>query len=553
MKQNVIEAALGKAAADIIFKNAKIVDVFSGKIINGDVAVKDGIIAGLGVYNGENEVNLKGKYLIPGLIDSHMHIESTMLKPSQYARLIAARGVTTLIADPHEIANVCGAEGIRFMVSDARKVPVDFRFMLPSCVPATPFEPSGAKLDAKALAELKNDGCFQGLAEMMNAYGVVNCDPEVLEKLELFGLIDGHAPGYTGRELCAYAASGVRTDHECSTAEEMTERIALGMYVCIREGSLAKNCAVLSKGLDKRNMSRVTFCTDDRNIHDIVSDGSITNCIRIAIKQGVSPIDAVTIATRNAAECYRLTDRGAVAPGYIADLAVCDSLEELDFCAVYKNGVLISDGKKALFDVPEGDIPPQLVNTVKLSKLSADALYEPFDPKKPVIEVIRDSLITGFYHADSDDGLNLCAVIERHGKSGSIGKCRIKGIGLKNGAIAQSIGHDSHNITVLGASADDMAAAVNALGHDGGIAVVRDGKLIAHMPLPIAGIISEKPYEEVEKSHRAVLSALGELEYNRDFEPLMLLSFLSLPVIPELKLTSGGLFDVRSMQFVKQN
>lgn len=547
MKKNIISAALGEEKAQLVIKNAKIVDVFCRSIIEGDIAVEDGIIVGIGSYDGENVIDADGAYVMPSFIEGHLHIESSMLAPSQFAKIIAPKGVTTVIADPHEIANVCGEDGLEYMIESAKGVPVDIKFMMPSCVPATPFENSGAVIDSAKTREIMSRHEFYGLGEMMNYPGIMMKNEDVLSKLDCADIIDGHAPSVTGKQLCTYASCGIRTDHECMSADELTEKVSRGMYVQLREGTQSQNIKALLDGVTPYTMRRLLFCTDDRYLGDVMKYGSISNCIKKAAECGLDPIDGIIMATLNAAECYKLDRLGAVAPSYRADLIISRDLTASDIVAVFKEGVKIAENGRALFDAPSAD-NSRVTGTVNIGTVTADMLRAEFRPDVPAIKVLAHSLYTVPSLHETADGLNMCAVLERHNKTGNIGKCFIDGFDLTGGAIAQTIGHDSHNITVLGDNYEDMAAAVNALGKNGGMAVCARGK-VTYFELNIAGLMSDRGADEVLAAHEKVTAALSELSYSEGIDPFMMLSFLSLPVIPEIKLTDKGLFNVNEMRF----
>lgn len=549
MNKNIIKSALGTQKADLVIKNAKIIDVFCHRIIDGDIAITDGIIAGIGEYSGNNEIDADGAYVMPSFIDSHLHIESSMLSPAQFTKIIAPKGVTTIIADPHEIANVCGENGLDYMIRSADGVPVDVKFMMPSCVPSTPFENSGAVIDADKTQKIMSRHNFWGLGEMMNYPGLLSLSDDVLGKIDCADIIDGHAPSLTGNDLCAYASCGILTDHECTTAEELTEKVSQGMYVQLREGTQSQNIAQLVDGITPYTLRRLLFCTDDRYLGDVIENGSISNCIQKAVSLGVDPIDAIIMATINPAECYKLNKTGAIASGYKADLLISQDITAKNIIAVFKDGVKIAENGIALFDVPNAD-NSKVIGTVNIPKITANMLKADFDKNLPAINVLPHSLYTVPSYCETSNGLNMCAVIERHHMTGNIGKCFIDGFGLQGGAIAQTIGHDSHNITVLGDNYDDMAAAVNALGKNGGMAVCANGK-VTYFELNIAGLMSDKDAHEVLAEHKNIIASLSQLKYNDGIDPFMMLSFLSLPVIPEIKLTDCGLFDVTKMQFYK--
>lgn len=545
----LIKTALGEKTPELVLKNCRVADLFTGKFRECDVAICGGRIAGLGSYDSDNVIDCGGRIAAPGYIEGHCHIESSMLTPAQYAAVVAPQGVTTLVADPHEIANVCGEKGLDFMLRSAADVPIDIEFVLPSCVPATPFERSGATLDAVRVKKLMKSGRFLGLGEMMNMPGVLACDGEVLGKLSCTDMLDGHAPGLSGKRLMAYAAAGIRTDHECDEVQAMLERLAAGMYVEIREGTQSKCLAALSAGINPRTLRRLLFCVDDRNLGDMLREGTIHNCVRRAVRElGVDPIDALTIASLNAAECYRMNDKGAIAPGRRADILLCDEVGG-EISMVIKDGRLIAREGEALFTARRRSARG-VRGTVRVKRVKAESFRLPFDPERPVIGVQPDSLVTTKERRESADGLTLCAVVERHSASGRIGLAYAAGLGIKGGAIAQTIAHDSHNITAAGDSAEDIAAAVNALGKNGGIAVVRGGKVTCFFELPIAGLMTDLPADEALKKHAELERAIAELGAPQGIEPSMLLSFLALPVIPQLKLTCDGLFDVDSFEFV---
>lgn len=546
--KNLIDAAMGRIEPDLVLKNCRIVNVFSGEIERGDIAVKDGYICGVGEYGGATETDLGGQYVLPGLIDAHMHIESSMVTPQEYAKAAVPKGVTTVMADPHEITNVCGEAGLKFMQKCAEGLPLDINFMLPSCVPAAPTEHSGAVLTASDTARLAPD--FYGIGEMMNYPGIVNADGETLGKL-VKPIRDGHAPLLAGRGLDAYLCAGIKTDHECGNIEEMKEKLGKGMYILMRDGTLSRDVARLVGGLTGRNMRRCMFCTDDLFVGAVSERGSISACVRKAISLGIEPIDAITMATLNAAECYRMYNKGAVAPSYIADLVVSEDLELTKITRVYKNGVLAAENGKALFETkPVKD--EAVLNTVHLPKI--DESFFAFTPKTKeftTIELIPESIITKKTTANMSDNLSKICVIERHHNLGTKGFGFVTNYGIKNGAIATSVGHDSHNIAVIGDNDRDMAAAVNALGKTGGIAVVQNGAVTEFLPLEIAGLMSLKPAEEVAKIHARLDGAAKKVGVTDGVDPFLSLSFLPLPVIPEIRVTDSGLFDVTKFEVVK--
>lgn len=542
---DIIAAAAGREPADIVFKNVNIADVFNRRILRGDVAVCGEKIAGFGSYRGKREIDLNGSYIMPSFIDAHVHIESSMVTPSEYARSVVPLGVGGAVCDPHEIANVCGIDGIEFMMKNAENVPMDIRFMLPSCVPAASFEDAGAVFTAEDTEKFMSKYPFHGLAEMMNYPAVIAGDSEVLHKISTASLVDGHAPSVTGRALAAYAASGIRNDHECTCSEEMLEKISNGMYVFLREGTLAKDIEKLIGGVTQANLRRITFCTDDGSISDI----NIANCVKRAISLGMEPIDAITAATLNAAEAQKLERVGAIAPGYYANFIISDDIVPNNVKSVYYRGKLVAKDGKALFEAAAPEYSEAVFGTVRTGKITPEMLHSDFDSSIPVIEVAPSSIVTKKVFKTSADNLSRLAVIERHKNTGKIGRAWVCGYGIKGGAIASTIGHDSHNITVIGDNTDDMAKAVAALGKNGGIAVCANSG-VTYLPLPIGGLMSDKPADEVIRGLDALHAAADSLCITRGIDPFMCLSFLPLPVIPELRLTDRGLFDVNEFKFI---
>lgn len=546
--KSLINTAMKCEEADLILKNGNVVDVFTGTIQKADVAVKNGIICGVGEYNGKNSIDVTGKYVMPGFIDSHMHIESSMVTPAEYAAAVMPHGVTTVIADPHEITNVCGEDGLAFMKASADTAPLDVKFMLPSCVPATPFEHSGAVLTAEDTKRLAKD--FHGIGEMMNYPGIINCDDETLGKLQS-EIVDGHAPMVSGDELNAYLCAGIKTDHECSSVGEMLEKISKGMYISLREGTLSKDISRLIGGINSYTLRRCTFCTDDRFVGEIMKDGSIDYCIKKAAELGIEPIDAIIMATLNASDCYGLKDRGAIAPSYTADIVVSESIIPESIIMVIKDGKIVSENGKAVFDTRDTDITA-VTETVHLDKVDAKFFeYTPSEEEFTAIELIPQAIITKKTTAHKCDRLSKVCVIERHHKTGSKGFGFVTNYGITNGAIATSVGHDSHNIAVIGDNDEDMALAVNTLGKNGGIAVCSEGKLLEYLSLDIAGLMSSEPAEKVIKIHGSLYEAAKKVKVSQAVDPFLALAFLPLPVIPEIRVTDMGLFDVTKFNFVK--
>lgn len=558
-----IEVAAGDKPASTVFKGGKILDVFNGTLIDADLAVDKGLIIGFGDYSGYNEIDVSGKILVPALIDSHVHIESSMMNPYEFSRALIAGGVGTAIADPHEIANVCGLKGIDYMLEYASKLPLDIRIMLPSCVPCTEFEHSGAVLGFCELAERMEEPDVLGLGEMMNFVGVVNCDTDVLEKLEGFVNmpIDGHAPGLKGKALNAYAVSGIKTDHECSVPEELHDRVARGMYVMIREGSAAKNLRSLIEGVNKNNISRILMCTDDKHPEDLLRDGSVDYNVRLAVSCGMDPVDAIRIASFNAASAYGLKGKGALAPGYSADIVVLDELETFKVRDVYLAGKnYVKDGAVVNMEPPVCSI--SLLDSVKIYPFSEVDLKIPLSSEYiNVIEIMPNQLITnmvrvkariedGFY-AGGDDLCKL-AVIERHRGLKSMGLGVIKGMGLKGGAMASTIAHDSHNLIVMGDDDSDMICAAKEIKRiGGGFAIASGGKILKSVALEIGGLMSNCSLEEMN----AKISEINKIAHEtmgikKEVDPIISLGFMALPVIPHIKLTDKGLFNVDDFKFI---
>ncbi|WP_313756675.1 adenine deaminase [Tissierella sp.] len=563
--KSLIIKAKGMKDSQLVLKNANIINVFTGEIIEGDVAIDKGRIVGIGEYHGEKEIDLKGKYLSPGFIDSHVHIESSMSSPSQFAKVILPRGVTTIIADPHEIANVKGIEGIRYIIDDSKNTPLDVRIMLPSCVPATDFENSGSILEAEDLNELSDEETIIGLGEMMNYPGVISANDKILDKLTLFKdkVVDGHGPMIKEKDLNAYIVAGIKTEHECSTVEEVIDRIRLGMYVLIREGSAAKDLRNIIKAVNKDNLRRFLFCTDDRHPEDLINEGSIDFNIKLAISLGIDPVDAIRMATLNPSECYGLKGKGAIAPGYIADLVVIDNLDDFNIVKVFKNGNLVAEDNKALFD-SKIYLPESLTKSVKIKDVKIEDIQIPMKTNKAnIIGVIEGSLVTekivkevsvdnGYFKFSNEDILKM-VVIERHFATGNIGVGLIENFKLKDGAIGSTIGHDSHNMIVVGDNDEDILATIKELKNiGGGLTIVSEGQVIKSLPLEIGGIMTSSPIQETNAILKEMIKLSHErLNINKSIDPFMTLAFMALPVIPKLKLTDMGLFDVEKFDFIK--
>lgn len=564
MLKDYIQAARGQIKCSLVLRNAKIVNVYSHEIIQSDVAIYRDTIVGIGTdYYGEEEINLKGLYLAPGFIDGHVHIESSLVEVPQFARAVVPLGTTSVIADPHEIANVLGYEGIRYMMESSKYNPLNVFFMLPSCVPASPLETAGSELRAFDIFPFLREKWVLGLGEMMNYPGVLNGDPDVLDKIKIVSdkRIDGHSPGLTGKDLQAYIVAGIESDHECTTIKEAKEKLASGLFIMIREGSGTKNLLDLLPLINAKNERRCFFCTDDRSPDDILSEGHINYIIKTAIKHGLNPISAIRMATLNTAEYFGLRKLGAIGPGRIADLVAFDDFEHLNIKRVFKNGRLVAQDGVAVYDPPTR--PPTILrSSVNLKWLEGDEFIIPATGSIcRVIGIVPDQIVTDYFEMEptivdgkivSDPNRDLLRlyVIERHRATGNIGKGLIKGFGLKKGAIATSIGHDSHNIIAVGVNDNDIMKAVTTINKmGGGIAVVEGNTVIESLDLPIAGLMSNKPLEYVSSRTKDLIAAAHSLGVNLK-DPFMTLSFMALPVIPRLKLTDTGLVDVNLFQHV---
>ncbi len=556
--KELIDVAAGRRKADLILRNGRIVDVFSGEIITDDVVIHGDRIAAIGSgYEAVEVVDVSGKFVMPGFIEGHIHIESSMLSPRRFAEAVSKLGTTTVIADPHEIANVLGLEGIKFMIDDSEGLPVDIFFMAPSCVPATNMETSGAVLTADDLIKLKDEPRVLGLAEMMNFPGVVLGLPDVLEKLAAFDLKDGHAPLLSGKDLNAYIAAGIYSDHECENPEEALEKLRRGVHVMVREGTGARNLDALIGIVNENNWAFLSLVSDDRHPGTIVDEGHLNYLIRRAMDKGVSLVNSVRMATINTARYFRLHDRGGIAPGKIADIVVAEELP--DVLHVIKSGrFVLRDGKPVVsVDVPES----RRIGRVEVEPSVEKIVVRPSGGKMRVIVAHEGSLITDVMLAepkiegdvvvsDPDRDILKVSVWERHRGTGNVGVGFVHGFGLKKGAIAGSVAHDSHNIIAVGVDDSDIVAAVKHIAEmGGGLAVVSDGKVIASLPLPIAGLMSDEPIERVAAMERRLNEAAGELGSPMK-APFMTLSFMALPVIPHLKLTDKGLVDVDKFDFV---
>ncbi len=558
LRNAILNAASRNAA--LVIKNANIVNVFTGTIEQGDVAVRDGIILGIGNYSGREEIDAKGAYLCPGLIDGHVHIESSMAHPSRFADCVLQQGTTTVIADPHEIANACGTDGIQYMLDQTEWLPLSVFFMIPSCVPCTSFETSGAKLVATDMEPFLSHKRVIGLGEVMDYVSVVSGDGEMLDKLKLFERrpIDGHAPLLSGDDLNAYCIAGPRTDHECSTYDEIFEKMRKGMRIHIRVGSACRGMEELMRKVadNKLPTRRMLFCTDDKHLEDIEREGHINYILRLAVANGISPIEAVQMATINAAETYGLQRYGAIAPGYRADMVLFDNLTDFNPLMVFSNGIQFKPHSDTLLKRD-----PRIYNSVHLAPRKPGILDLPVHENMPVINLVPGELITNltFETVPEKDGKFMptpdilkAAVFERHMSSGRVGVGILRGMRLANGAIASTVGHDSHNLIVVGDNDGDMLAAVDALeAASGGFVVVSQGKVQAQLPLPIAGLMSDLPLHEIIERQKQLLTAFRSIGEYPDGDPFVTLSFIALPVIPYVRITDMGVFDVTKMQFVQ--
>ena len=558
-KQRIIAVAAGREKADLVLKNAKYLNVFSNEFLCGDIAVANGLIAGVGKYDGKTEIDVSGKLVLPGFIDAHIHLESSMVTPAEFAKAVVAHGTTTVITDPHEITNVMGIDGVEYMIQASQNLPIDVHFMMPSCVPATEIDESGAELDCKDIDLYLDNKKVLGLAEMMNYVGVINGDKNVLSKIVTSQAhhkkIDGHAPELSGNDLNAYIAAGVYSDHECSTFENALEKLRKGQFIMIREGTAAHNLKALMPLLTQQYYSRCMFATDDKHPSDLLYGGHIDYIVKQALKNGADPIVALKTATHHAARYFLLNNKGAIASGYLADIVVVDNLEDFNVETVFKRGKLVFDGEVKDFSAPTVDekLAEKCFDTFHLDSVTPSSFK--VDGKLGLIGLVGGELLTrNLGTADKIDVENdilKIACIERHKGTNHIGVGYVKGYSLKSGAVATSVAHDSHNIITVGCNDGDIAVAVNAIKDSkGGIAVVENGKIKALLELPIAGLMSDEPLTTVNEKLENAKSSAYELGADKSIDPFMTLSFLSLPVIPSLRITTKGVFDAENWKML---
>lgn len=558
-KQRIIAVAAGREKADLVLKNAKYLNVFSNEFLCGDIAVANGLIAGVGKYDGKTEIDVSGKLVLPGFIDAHIHLESSMVTPAEFAKAVVAHGTTTVITDPHEITNVMGIDGVEYMIQASQNLPIDVHFMMPSCVPATEIDESGAELDCKDIDLYLDNKNVLGLAEMMNYVGVINGDKNVLSKIVTSQAhhkkIDGHAPELSGNDLNAYIAAGVYSDHECSTFENALEKLRKGQFIMIREGTAAHNLKALMPLLTQQYYSRCMFATDDKHPSDLLYGGHIDYIVKQALKNGADPIVALKTATHHAARYFLLNNKGAIASGYLADIVVVNNLEDFNVETVFKRGKLVFDGEVKDFSAPTVDekLAEKCFDTFHLDSVTPSSFK--VDGKLGLIGLVGGELLTRNLGTsdkiDVENDILKIACIERHKGTNHIGVGYVKGYSLKSGAVATSVAHDSHNIITVGCNDDDIAVAVNAIKDSkGGIAVVENGKIKALLELPIAGLMSDEPLTTVNEKLENAKSSAYELGADKSIDPFMTLSFLSLPVIPSLRITTKGVFDAENWKML---
>ena len=567
MIADLIEKAKNINEVDFILKNGTIVDVFNLDTFQADVAIYRGYIVGIGQFESKgNVIDVSNKFIVPGLIDGHIHIESTMVRPSEFSRALIQHGITTVVTDPHEIANVSGIEGIKFMIDDSKGSIVDILVKLPSSVPATPFENNGATLTSQDLQQLLDYDEVIGLAEVMDYPSVVNVEPDMMSKMKMCKekkfVIDGHAAGLSDRELDIYSIASIRNDHEAVNAEEAVKRVQKGFNVLVREGSAAKDLIAILPAITEKNSTRFSFCTDDKHLDELVTEGTIDHAVRLAIKNGLDPLIAIQMATINNAHCHRIENKGAVAPGYIADLLVVDDLHDLTIDRVIKNGKIIDMNN--LHKVEKIEIPDSIMHSVNMQPISKNKLQIPLKEGQQanIIEILPGKLITrkrldvvdvkdGYFQSNPEKDYIKMVVCERHHQTGNVGLGIVHGTKLKSGAIASTVAHDSHNIVAAGINDEDILIAIEHLRKiQGGLVIVRNGEIVAEVPLRIAGLMSDQPYEKVAEQLLHLHKQLEEVVYHQSQNLFMVLSFLCLPVIPDIKLTDKGLFDVKKFTHI---
>ena len=558
LKKKLIDVAAGRDKAELVFKNVKYLNVFTNRFVTADVAITSGYVAGIGDYNGENEIDCTGRYLVPGFIDSHIHLESSIVSPKTFSQVVSAHGTTAVVTDPHEITNVLGTDGIEYMLKATENLPIDVFFVISSCVPASPFDENGAVINHLDTEKYMDNPRVLGLAEMMNFPGTVGGDGEIIKMIlsaENSGKVtDGHAPGLGGKSLNAYAAAGVMSDHECTTAEEALEKLSLGQYIMIRQGTAGRNLKALVPLLNGDTYTRCLFATDDKHPGELSENGHIDYIIKKAISSGVKPEIAYKVASFNAAQYFKLPQRGAIAPGYIADMVLLDDIQKVEISAVYKNGKMPELTVKENSDV-DSALNARARRTMNTAKITEKSIGITKSSEK-VIGLINGQIVTTDEgEAESidiqNDILKVC-VVERHKNTGHIGRCYIKGYGLKSGAVATSIAHDSHNIIAVGTNDSDIVTAVNTIiDMGGGMVVVNSGSVVESLPLEIAGLMTDADIDYVNGKIDSLKQAAYSLGVNKNIDPFMTLSFVSLPVIPHIKLTTLGVVDVDKFELLK--
>jgi adenine deaminase len=556
------QIAKGELKAELVLKNCNIIDVFNHRIEVNDIAINDGVIVGIGSYDGEKEIDMTNRYVSPGFIDGHVHIESSMLTPSEFSKIVIPKGTVRVVSDPHEIANVLGVKGIGFMFRSSTDTPLKVHIMVPSCVPATQYENSGATISNEDIYSLKDREGILGLGEVMDYPSVINAEKGMMDKLVVMQdkIIDGHAPHVSGKELNAYLLNNIKTDHECTNVEEMNEKISRGMYIHLREGSVTKNVLDLIGGITKENHNRLLFCTDDKHPMDIIEEGHINFNINLAIKNGIDPITAIKMATINIATCYELRQTGAIAPGYKADLVVFDDLTNIQVDEVFIDGKLVAKNNEVLFETDKYE-NVHVLDSVKLNVRDVDLTLRLKDDYVKVIQLIKNNVTTkkvmrnvnvehGVYVNNPKDDILKIAVIERHHYTGNIGIGLLEGYGIKNAAVAMTVAHDSHNLIVVGDNDADMLVAVEEIYNlQGGLVIVSNGKVIESLQLEIAGLMTNHPISYIDEKLQKLEKAAHKLGVSEDVDdPFLSLAFMSLPVIPEIKITDKYLFDVVSFK-----